>query len=142
MASPLAAHYRRQHAELSAIIQNIDSLLDQAEPQTAAARVRADVETLARKLHTHLAQEDEGLYPRLLYHADTQVRDTARHLRGEMGAVRRDFDRFVAAWASVPLITVRFPAFAAEAKTVTNRLARHLHDEDEALHPLVERIGW
>jgi len=141
MSSRLAAHYRQQHAELSAIIQHIDALLAMPEARTAAARVRADVEALARKLNDHLTQQDEGLYPRLLYHTDTQVRDTARHMRGEMGAVRKDFDRFVAAWGSVPLMTVRFPTFAADARSVTGRLSAHLDREGETLPPLVEKAG-
>lgn len=141
MTSRLAAHYRQQHAELSAIIQHIDTLLSAPEARTAAARVRADVEALAHKLNDHLTRQEEGVYTRLLYHTDTQVRDTARHMRREMGAVRKDFDRFVAAWASVPLMTVRFPTFAAEARTVTGRLSAHLNREEETLPPLAEKAG-
>lgn len=141
MTSRLATHYRQQHAELSAIIQHLDTLLAAPEARTAAARVRADVEALARKLNAHLNQQDEGLYPRLLYHDDTQVRDTARHMCREMGAVRKDFDRFVAAWASVPLMTVRFPTFAADARSVTGRLSAHLDAAEKALPPLVEKVG-
>lgn len=132
---------RRHQAELESAIDHMAALLDGSDPGDIAADLRAAVAILSVKLAQHLARQDDALYPRLCYHPDEEVRHTARSSQDDLSTLRRDVERFAAAWSSAPLIAVRYPAFSAQARAVLGRLSSRLRHEGEALYPMADRLG-
>lgn len=94
----------------------------------------------ADKLREHLAMEDRGIYPRLLAHADEQVRLTAQIYQAEMGSLDRDFDAMARRWDGLARMQETPLAFIREVEAILDRLERRMEREDQGLYALVDRL--
>ncbi|HET8901159.1 MAG TPA: hemerythrin domain-containing protein [Holophagaceae bacterium] len=94
----------------------------------------------ADKLREHLAMEDRGIYPRLLAHADEQVRLTAQIYQAEMGSLDRDFDAMAHRWDELARVQESPLAFTREMEAILDRLEQRMEREDHGLYALVDRL--
>lgn len=92
-------------------------------------------------LRTHLASEDEWLYPAMIASDDEQASSTAIRFQTEMGYLAEGLEAFDRNWSSSAVIGARFPSFRAEAFTLFAAFDRRIAHEDQTLYPLAETKG-
>jgi hypothetical protein len=133
------AVFRRQHEEIVQSIRDIEALLDPAELALGAGIMSGHIAILSGKVTVHLAMEDKGLYPRLVRHQRTPVRDLAQRFMKEMGSILDQFQAYLARWRD-PLHIQRHPqAFVDETRPLFAALIQRIAREDNELYPLVDR---
>lgn len=134
------AQYRIQHEELLTQATQLSNAIADNVSSLDAPSIRALLSAIAGKLRTHLAIEDNSLYPRLLKHNDEKIRKTAFSFQQEMGHIRTAFDEYLRRWPNLEIL-----ADPQGFRRDTRSLLRTLHDrirrEDNQLYPLLDRIG-
>jgi hypothetical protein len=130
--------FRRQHEELQQLGLEIANKLSRKTIVAGAADVRRLVARFAGKLTVHASMENEALYPRLLEHADPDVRARAHALFDEVGELYATFHAYTARWPTVASIHADPPGFVRETREILTRLAFRMVRENDELYPLVE----
>jgi hypothetical protein len=129
-------NFRRQHQDLAALAQEIEGALQSAEPQ----QLRRLLGRFAGKLQVHAAMEEEALYPRLLSHTRSDVRDVAEKLHGELGGIYSLVGDFVVRWLESGAIEAQRELFVDDVAKVFNVLRLRLEAEERELYPLADAI--
>ncbi len=127
--------YRDQHSrlrELAAAMLRLAETAPAAEHRTALAK-------LAGSVKMHLKGEDDSLYPRLLSHKDSDVRDKAAALKTSMGALAATFGGFYERWIKPGAIDADTRGYLAEMRGVIDALAKRMDLEDRELYDLADR---
>ncbi|HZO92647.1 MAG TPA: hemerythrin domain-containing protein [Candidatus Baltobacteraceae bacterium] len=124
--------YREQHARLREHAAKMAAAADPAEQRTLLAQ-------FAGQVKMHLKAEDDSLYPRLLAHADGEVRNKAAELQRTMGLLAATFQAFYEKWIKPGAITANVAAYGAELRAVVDALAKRMDMEDRELYDLAER---
>ncbi len=132
--------YRTQHAELSALVTQITSLLDAVGVNKNAAENRNLISSLAGKLSIHLAMEDKCLYPKLMAHSNPDVRALSKRYSEEMGTLSGDFMRFNQRWLTAELIEKDTAKFVGETTIVLAALQARIEKENSQLYKLVDNL--
>jgi iron-sulfur cluster repair protein YtfE (RIC family) len=132
--------YRKQHAEFMELVKKIEQLLDPDRAVTGAHEVRSLLSSLTGKLSVHFAMEDKSLYPHLMQHADSAVRDTAKRFSTEMAGVRPALDAFNQKWTERE-IAANPAGFCAETKKVFGVLADRIKRENNELYAMVDKLA-
>jgi hypothetical protein len=132
--------FRKQHAELFALVRHIEPWLDPKRVAGDADMVRALVSALISRLSMHIAAEDNTLYPGLVQHADATVRDTARRFVGEMAGVRPAVEAYNRKWGERE-IAADAVGFCAETRMVFSLLADCFSRENAELYPMVDELA-
>jgi Hemerythrin HHE cation binding domain len=130
--------FRRQHEELTELGGQIFACLVIPALEKDPAPVRRLLARFKGKLEMHASMEDEALYPRLLTHADAEVRATADRLHGEVGALYQSVGAYLERWPTSQAISGNAPDFARETFEVLKALGRRMKREDKELYPLVD----
>jgi hypothetical protein len=130
--------FRRQHDELARLVGVLLELV--ARTPMPAAEVQRVLSRLAGVLRVHVAMEDEALYPRLLDHADPEVRTLARGFLDRFGSAYRDFLDFRARWAKVEQIAAAPAELAREVRTVAGALRERVGEENAVLYERVDQL--
>jgi hypothetical protein len=84
--------------------------------------------------------EVQSLYPRLIQHADVNVRETAKKFATEMGGVRPSVESFGRKWSENQL-RANPAAFCDEARKLFAVLADRITRENTQLYPLLDKVG-
>jgi len=127
--------YREQHGRLRRLAAG---LLESAA-DAPAADLRTQLARLSGVIKVHLTGEDQALYPRLLQHADLEVRAKATHYQQSMGSLAGAFGTFYAAWMKAGAIEADRAGFGAELGDVLGALAARMDAEDGDLYALADR---
>jgi Hemerythrin HHE cation binding domain len=126
---------KKQHQELVRIAGQLDVMLERGDE----AGAHGLLSSLGQQLRTHLALEDQEIYPGLIRAAqesgDERMRETAKMFANNMQRITdslRDFlmrhekdfhlDRFQAGWSTLRIV-----------------LATRIESEEKTLYPLYER---
>ena len=128
--------YREQHGRIR---RQATDLLRAAGGETTATQLRMDLARLSGSVKMHLTGEDEGLYPRLLQHADPAVRAKAVAFQSSMGALAGAFVAFYEAWKKAGAIEADRPGFNARLGDVLAALGQRMDAEDGDLYALADR---
>ena len=134
--------YRAQHAELSALVTQIASLLNDANLSKKAAEIRDVISSLAGKLSIHLAMEDKRLYPKLMAHSDLDVRALSRRYSEEMGSLSSDFMQFNQRWLTAALIEKEPAKFGDEMTIILTALQSRIEKENNQLYKLIDELDY
>ncbi|WP_029007448.1 hemerythrin domain-containing protein [Azospirillum halopraeferens] len=134
--------YRRQHAEIDRLVASLLDLLNSPDAPQRLFDARALLTALDSAVDTHLTLEAQGLYPRLLAHADPDLRAAAARCREETSGLRPVFRSYVDEWTDISAIGNRFGTFRAETRAVLARLDSRMRREREELFPELDRLGW
>jgi eukaryotic-like serine/threonine-protein kinase len=134
-------NFRRQHEELANLGGELLQQLSLPDVAARAAELRRNIARFAGKLNMHASMENEALYPRLLEHTDTSVREKAQDLFDEVKGIYSAFAAYAKKWPTVESIQSDPLGFAKETKRVLKTLWMRMARENEELYPLVDAAG-
>ncbi len=130
--------FRAQHGELLNVAKSIGNLFNAELLRKDATEVRHLLSVLHGKLSVHLAMEDKSLYPRLLSHHDSAIRDTTQRYIDEMGALAGAFKAYVGKWPTPSSIQANPEAFIAETSGVFDALGKRIVLENKELYVMAD----
>lgn len=130
--------FRVQHGELLNVAKSIAGLLDAAALREDATEVRHLLSVLHGKLSVHLAMEDKSLYPRLLRHHDSNIRETTQRYIDEMGSLAGAFKAYVERWPTPSAIQSDPETFIAETGGVFEAIGKRVQQENSELYVLAD----
>lgn len=126
---------RTQHAVLRRLADELLGLLDRQSPLDGT-EVRAALERIGAAITAHVEMEVEVLYPRLLQHADPDVRELAAKMIPRVKDISDGYFTFQSAW-SPERVRTNPEAFQRQIRFVADVLRQStLHEEAN----LYERI--
>jgi len=134
--------YRDRQAELLQMIEDLQSILTPEQ-----LKIRPNAKTayellcgLADKVKQHLAEEDKGLYPSLLIHADPKVKSIAWGFISGEKPLRKTFDDYYKKW--LKHCDFNFTdEFIRETRGVFDMLQYRIERENQVLFPKLVEIG-
>ena len=133
--------FRRQHDELVTFILEIEQALGARDFLTRVREVRRMMARLKGKLTVHSTMENDALYPRLLDHADPQVRVRSQRLFDELGTIYQAFAEHHAKWSSVEAMEAEPSAYVRSTQEIFTMLKIRMDRENSELYPLADREG-
>jgi hypothetical protein len=128
--------YREQHGRIRQLAAGLQAA---ASAQAPAADLRMELARFSGAVKIQLMVEDEGLYPRLLEHADPAVRDKATAFQQSMGSLAGTFLAFYERWVKTGAIEADPSGFRTELGDVLAALSRRMELEDGDLYLLADR---
>lgn len=131
---------RKQHAEITIMIESIAALFDRPAVPTQAAELRQALSHLAEKLVKHLALEDDILYPLLAQHDDAKARVLGADFIAEMSGVRPAFEAFNARWTEAA-IAADPAAFSGAARQLFGTIGERILRENRQLYPAADKAA-
>lgn len=131
--------FRQDHRDIVELVAQLEGLLDAESLSVDASQAHELLGVLATRLVTHLAREDEVVYPQLITHKVETVRAMAQLLKKRVGGLDRTFRSYVDDWSSPSLVENSPKKFIAETKGLLRVLKMRIKREDEELYPLVDR---
>jgi hypothetical protein len=142
MTTPLPTErFRRQHQELLVLAEQITKLLDPAKLSEDASEVRRLVAKFRGLLVVHARMENEALYPRLLAHPDSAVRDKVAAIFADVGPIYDGVDGYSSRWPSADAIQADAAAFIRDTKGIMRTLGARVVRENAELYPLADSLG-
>ena len=133
--------FRKDHAEISAIVRRIDDALHSADISSRIEMLVNDVHELSAKYSVHLALEDGALYPRLARADNVALREIARHFQSEMGQIKAHFDDYRHKWPGMTAVSADPVGFVSQTKEVINFLKDRFSREENTLYPMAEKAA-
>lgn len=133
-------NYRRQHDELVKIVTEISKFLDKQKLESGAEQVVTMLSQFSGKIKMHLALEDESLYPRLLSHSDSKIKDMAQKFQKEMGAIKPQVEAYSKKWLTAKNIHAQPDVFITETKGLFEALANRIKRENTELYAAFDKI--
>ena len=133
--------FRAQHGELLNVAKAMGNLLNAELLRRDATEVRHLLSVLHGKLSVHLAMEDKSLYPRLLNHHDSTIRDTTQRYIDEMGSLAGAFKAYVGKWPTPSAIQANPEGFIADTNGVFEALGKRIVQENQDLYVLADRLA-
>ena len=130
------ARLRKEHLELRELIKAISTLLtDQPVKKT---QVFSDLfEQLVQKLKDHLQLEDETLYPELLIHEDSHIKNIAARFLSGTRTVNRFLNEYLKNWHHQDFKIDR--QFLEETQVLFDFLDKRITAEEKEFFSVVER---
>jgi hypothetical protein len=135
------ASFRQHHTDVRALVVRIEALLNPDSVRADAAPIATVVRELFGKFGVHLSIEDATLYPRMLAHSDSKVRQAAQSFQGEMGNLKARFDDYRHRWPGPMAISQDPSRFVAETGEMLTALKRRITHEDSDLYDLYDRVA-
>ncbi|MDH4101053.1 MAG: hemerythrin domain-containing protein [Nitrospirota bacterium] len=136
-----ASLFIKQHHEIMTIAQEIIQALHQPSisPDEAGA-LRSRLVNLSGKVITHLAAEDNVLYPRLFSSNNIEVSRTAKEFAKEMGGIAEVFEGYIGSWTNGKTISERYPEFRSQSLAIFDKLADRIDREENRLYRLANGL--
>lgn len=83
--------YLKQHEEIRSLMDKIQTLINEKQPEKNAEEIAHNVSVLAGKISIHLSMEDKFMYPKLAESTDEMVRNLAIRYQNQMGGIAQNF---------------------------------------------------
>lgn len=134
--------YRSTHLELRQMIDDLRSILT-AEQLRIRPNARTAYEVLCdlgERMRRHLAEEDRGLYPRLLIHEDPKVKSIAWGFISGEKPLRQTFDDYQTHWLKNCDFNFN-DEFLNETREVFDMVGERIDREEQVLLPKLVEIG-
>ncbi|MEW5850587.1 MAG: hemerythrin domain-containing protein [Myxococcota bacterium] len=135
------ARFRRQHAELFELAQELLAIRDPEAVRADATNVRLRMARFLGKLRVHAAMENDAMYPRLLKDPDPRIQETARRLFTDVGPIYDEVFAYADRWPTAAAVAADPTTFVQETKKVLRRLGERVTLETMELYPLVDERG-
>jgi len=130
------AQLKKEHAELRELIKTISTLL--ADQPVKKTQVFSDLfEQFVQKLKNHLQLEDETLYPELLIHEDSHIKNIAARFLSGTRTVNRFFNDYLKNWHNQSFKIDR--QFLEETQVLFDFLEKRIAAEEKEFFSVVER---
>jgi len=133
--------FRRQHQELLVLASEITKLLDPTKLAQDATEVRRLVAKFRGLLVVHARMENEALYPRLLEHADSAIREKVGAIFKDVGPIYDAVDGYSERWPNAEAIQSDAPGFIKDTKHIMRTLGARVTRENDELYPLADSLG-
>ena len=91
-------------------------------------------------LRSHLALEDEWLYPAMVRSLDPCASEMAENFADEMGGLALELEDFQRRWAVSALVASAFDRFRTDAFALLAEIDRRIDREDAQLLPAAEML--
>lgn len=134
-------NYRDQHEQLLGLAGELGGLLSSPDNAFPATQARHILSEIAGRLTVHLAMEDKHLYPNLLQHTDTAVRQTAERFVNEMGGIATVFKTYLANWPSADAVARNPAGFRSATQGILKALGGRIQQENTVLYPLMDALA-
>ncbi len=134
-------HLRETHAELTEMIQDLESGLTR-ENLSIRANAKAMHKLLcdlAEKVRAHLGEEDKEMYPHLLKKGD-QMKFTAWNFIAGQSELRKEFEAYYKKWLKDCDFNFT-DAFLTETRGIITALVARIDREEKVLFPKLEEMG-
>lgn len=126
-----------EHRQLEAQARQMLHIV--AAPYADAAAVAGVRWRMAQMLFNHCEHEDRLVYRTILSSGDAVATAAAMAYRHEHGELAANFGRYVTNWP-VARINQEWDAFRAETRSVMERLATRIDNEENVLYGHAERV--
>lgn len=133
--------YRAQHAEILRLATDLKRHLSPAALTADPIPVRHILYELSGKLLTHLAAEDNVLYPQMLKSADARVRTLAQRFVTEMHPISEAFKKYAVRWGNAKNIQADADSFVRETQEITTVLGERIRREQAELYLLADSVA-
>jgi len=130
------AQLRKEHAELRELIKAISTLLTK-QPVKKTQAFSDLFEQFVEKLRKHLQLEDETLYPELLIHEDSRIKNIAARFLSGTRTVNRFFNDYLKNWHDQGFKIDR--QFLEETQVLFDFLEKRITAEEKEFFSVVER---
>ncbi len=134
--------YRAQHAELIRLMDEIRESGQSIDNSEQLCRCRKQLIALMRTLTLLLSLQDTYLYPRLLQHQDTGLRETVNDCRLELYELKDVAKLWSEAWLTSGSIADDPDRFRTETAEFFSVIRSRISKEEAKLYPIVDRVGW
>jgi Hemerythrin HHE cation binding domain len=128
--------YREQHGRIRQKSRELEAM---DASGSAPITIRLTLAALSGTVSAHLANEDASLYPRLLEHANADVREKAAAFQQSMGTLAGAFTAFYDHWKTPGAIEGDRAGFFAALRGVLRALRERMDLEDGDLYALADR---
>ncbi|HQA60741.1 MAG: hemerythrin domain-containing protein [Tepidanaerobacteraceae bacterium] len=128
----------KQHVQISEILQELMSIPQEGLAEKAF-EISKKIGQLAGVLKFHLQSEDKFLYPKLMKHESSHIRDTAFAFTDEMGNLGEKFEAFKATYIQPKNIKAAPEKFKQDLDSIATALKIRIEREDRKLYPLLDR---
>lgn len=129
--------YREQHEALRQIAGEIPTVASEVSERA----VRGWLIKLIGTLRAHLGLEDSYLYPQMLKHPDSAVREKAQRFQQEMGGLSQAVDEFHKRWSTINAIDSDPAGFVAQWAKIRAALVDRMEREDDDLYTMLDRVS-
>jgi hemerythrin-like domain-containing protein len=128
--------FRSQHVKLLDLVGQLGKQLG-PDAGARAAGIKDLLNKLGGVIATHLAAEDNALYPRLVADARPQVASVAKRFQQEMGGLKQAFADYATRWSRAA-IAERASVFVQETQGLIQALASRIEREERELYALID----
>lgn len=128
--------FRQQHGDILRSLSEVKRLAADAPEQ----EVSLALSRLAGVVKLHLTLEDQNMYPRMLAHADVNVRETAERYQHTMGELAPVYIAFHETWTKPGAIDAQRQAFLRDFGQIEAALQQRIALENEGLYDLIDRV--
>ena len=135
------ASMRRQHDALTEILLRLVNMVDRYRGGPDAYPIAVQLARLVSLLRSHLASEDEWLYPAMVAAHEPGAAALAFGFRAEMGGLASKLEEFERLWSSSSAIAASFDAFRSDARILFVAIDERIAREDAELYPAADRLG-
>lgn len=131
---------RAQHDEISSLLLELHNQVAHYRGPGDAPSIVLGFSRLTRLLRSHLALEDEWLYPAMIRSLDPCASEMAENFAGEMGGLAVELEDFQRRWGVSALVASAFDRFRPDAFAILGEIDRRIDREDAQLLPAAEML--
>ncbi len=134
------SNLRQQHTNLLVLATELQNSLDRPMDEQNTTLIPNILEKLTAALKIHFVQEDQTLYPRMIYSDNKLASDTATEFQAQMGDLSRAYIKFADYWSNPSRLESNPEQFNKETKRLLNRLQTRIQRENAVLFPLADAL--
>jgi hemerythrin-like domain-containing protein len=127
---------QKQHAQIDEITQELISI-PKEKLEEKAFEISLKIGEMAGVLTFHLQSEDKFLYPNLMKHESSHIRNTALAFTREMGDLGQKFMIFKSEYMQAKNIKSNPEKFRQDLDTIVALLNNRIEREERELYPLI-----
>jgi hemerythrin HHE cation binding domain-containing protein len=130
-----------QHAEIDKAMTAVMRAIDAGEVSSQATSLAAMLNDISGLVDSHLATEDNELYPILVKSMDPQVGRTARQFRDNKSGIAQEFHGYIDRYKLPDDVTMNAALFRYETRRIFERIRYRMRREENDLYPLLALQG-
>lgn len=131
---------RQQHDLATIMTDHLRDLVRRHRPGDNAIAITTQLARLLSMLRSHLAEEDEYLYPVLIAAEDRTAAALAERYQAEMGSLAWEAEEFMQRWSSSPVIALNFAGFRIALDQLLGALATRIECENATLYAVADAL--
>jgi hemerythrin-like domain-containing protein len=132
---------RRQHDEISALLLELHNQVARYRGPAEAQAIVLGFSRLTRLLRSHLALEDDLLYPAMIRSQEPCASEMAESFASEMGGLAAELAEFQRRWGVSAVVAASFDRFREDAFTILAAIDRRIDREDSQLFPAAATLS-